>query len=121
MTTASAKAKGRRLQQQVCRELLEAGKPFGLEPDDITSRSMGCPGADILVSPAASKVFGNLVWECKNVEKLNVPTVFRDHAEKYPNNTPVLAHKRNKTEPLVTIRLADFIRLLVSGINVKGN
>ena len=45
MRPQSAKAKGRRLQQIVCQDLLELFP--SLEADDIRSTSMGCNGEDI--------------------------------------------------------------------------
>jgi hypothetical protein len=65
----SAKAKGRRLQQEV-RDAVLATFP-SLEPDDVRSTSMGASGADLLLSPAARRVFPYFV-ECKNVESLNI-------------------------------------------------
>jgi hypothetical protein len=50
MKTSSAKAKGRRLQQQVAADIV---RTFALEPDDVTSRPSSSPGTDILLSPKA--------------------------------------------------------------------
>jgi hypothetical protein len=55
MKPRSAKAKGRRFQQEV-RDALLSNFPF-LEPDDIRSTSMGASGEDILLSPAARRVY----------------------------------------------------------------
>jgi hypothetical protein len=92
--------------------LLAIGATFGLESGDVRSTSMGAPGLDILLSPAATRLFGRLAIEAKNRESLVVPTVFFEHAEKYPDDVPVLVHKRNHTEPLVTVKLSYFIDLL---------
>jgi len=117
MKTSSAKAKGRRLQQEVCRLLRELGKPYGLVDDDITSRGMGQSGTDAVLSPAARRVF-NLAIECKNVQKLNVVTVFLEHFEKYKQDTSLklLVHSRNHTEPMVTLRLSDFMEIFKNHI-----
>jgi hypothetical protein len=70
---------------------------------------MGQNGVDLILSPAAQRVF-NLSIECKNVEKLNVPAVFKEHYEKYPDSSlKLLVHCRNHSEPLVTLRLEDFV------------
>ncbi len=69
MKPQSAKAKGRRFQQYV-RDRVLAWFPT-LEPDDVRSTSMGASGADLLLSPAAQRVFPYYV-ECKNVEALNI-------------------------------------------------
>jgi hypothetical protein len=73
---------------------------------------MGQSGVDVKYSPAARKLFGRHAWESKNVENLNVVTTFWTHAKKYPTEIPVLVHKRNHTEPLVTVKLSYFIELL---------
>lgn len=112
MTTASCKAKGRKFQQWICAKLLELGAPFGLEPDDVRSTSMGASGVDVLLSPAARRLFPFDI-ECKAVEALNVVGVFNEHYEKYKNSPAVkiLAHTRNRQTPLVTMRFEDFIAL----------
>ena len=112
MTTSSAKAKGRRFQQAVCKALLEIGAEHGLEADDIKSTSMGVAGRDVLLSPAAVKVFGRLDVECKNVERLVVATTFYEHSAKYPTGLAILAHTKNHREPLVTLHLKDFMTML---------
>ncbi len=114
MKPQSAKAKGRRFQQHVRDLYLQLGKPFGLEPDDIKSTSMGVSGVDLQLSPAAQRLFPHSI-ECKNVEALNVATVFKKHYDKYAalNTLKLLFHTRNHTEPMVTMRMLDFFGLLV--------
>jgi len=116
MTTASCKAKGRRLQQEVSAALLEVGEQHGLVKDDIKSTSMGVSGVDVLLSPAAKKVLGCLAIECKNVEALGVVTTFNKHAEKYPKHTALLVHKKNRSQTLVTMKFDDFLRLLKDSV-----
>lgn len=113
MLTSSAKNKGRKFQQVVCKALLDTFSEAGLEQDDITSRAMGQNGSDCLISPAARRVVGNLQIECKNVEKLNVVWEFWDHFRKYKDtdNLSLLVHKRNNTKPLVTLTLEEFLRI----------
>ena len=69
MKTRSAKNKGKRLQNDVRDLILETFTE--LEPDDVRSTTMGDSGEDILLSPAARKLFPFSV-ECKNQEKLNI-------------------------------------------------
>lgn len=83
-----------------------------LAQDDITSRGMGQQGEDVILTAAARNLFGQLKIECKNTEKLNVPGVFFEHREKYPKSVPVLVHKRNRSDALVTMELTQFLRLL---------
>ena len=120
MKTSSAKSKGRRFQQQLRNDLRELGQPHGLQDADVESRSMGCNGEDVILSPAARKLF-DLYIEAKNVEKLNVPSVFWEHFEKYKakNGLKVLAHSKNRSEPLATIRWVDFLTLIKPKDNVE--
>ena len=117
MLTSSCKAKGRALQQTFRDCLRNIGRGHGLEDDDIKSTGMGQSGVDVTLSPAALKVFGHLAVECKNVEALNVVKVFWDHAAKYPGSYPLLVHKRNKTMPLVTMQLVDFLEIYSRSLN----
>lgn len=112
MKPQSAKAKGRNLQKLVVERLLAIGAAYGLEADDVLSRSMGAAGTDVILSPAARRLFGALAIECKNKETLNVVTTFHEHADKYKGQYPLLVHKRNRTEPLVTLLLDDYLELL---------
>lgn len=110
MSTASCKAKGRRLQDSIRDSLRRIGAElFGLDPDNIKSAIMGTSGVDVVMSPAAKKVFP-LDIEAKNVEKLNVVGTFWDHYKKYATRATlkVLIHKKNHLDALITIRLEDF-------------
>ena len=69
MKPRSAKNKGKRLQNKVRDLILE--KFQQLEEDDVRSTTMGDSGEDVLLSPAARKLFPFSV-ECKNQEKLNI-------------------------------------------------
>jgi hypothetical protein len=119
MKTSSAKAKGRRLQQQVAADIVRA---FALEPDDVTSRPSSSPGTDILLSPQARSVFPWAV-ECKNVEKLSLwaawdqavanelPVGFA-HMENWCPSRALVIHSRNhRPYPLAILRWSDFLTL----------
>jgi hypothetical protein len=112
MKTSSCKAKGRTLQKYVCQKLHEVFSFLGLEPDDFLSRSMGANGTDVIFSPLATKLVGDYPIECKNVEKLNVPQVYAEHAGKYPGKRALLVHKKNHSKALVTLSLDDFLKIL---------
>lgn len=112
MNTASCKAKGRKLQQLIRDALYEAFSDCGLEDGDIKSTSMGVSGVDVVLSPAAAKVIGKIAIEAKNVEALNVSNVFWKHYNKYSESSlPLLIHKKNRTEVLVTLTLKDFLNI----------
>lgn len=54
--------------------------------------------------------------ECKRVEKLNIDTAMeqsvRDARE---NEIPIVCHRKNRKQWLVTIRLKDFMEVVVNG------
>jgi hypothetical protein len=112
LLTSSCKSKGRRLQQLVRDRLREIGKFFGLRDADIESVPTSVPGLDIILSPLAKDLL-NLYIECKNVESLNVVGVFQKHYEKYKSDAgvPILVHSRNRTEPMVTLTLDQFLEI----------
>jgi hypothetical protein len=120
MRTSSKKAKGRRCQDLTRDALRLLGKDRGLEDDDIKSALMGASGVDIVLSPAALRVFP-LDVECKNVEALNVTTTFWKHFEMYkPRSTmKILVHMKNHHRPLVTLLFSDFINLLEDSLRLK--
>lgn len=95
------------------------GAEYGLETGDVRSTSMGAPGLDVLLSPAARRVF-NLDIECKKVENLNVSKIFWEHFQKYKDSgaLKLLVHSKNRSEALVTLRFADFLELLRRGISL---
>jgi hypothetical protein len=122
----SAKAKGRRLQQEV-RDAVLAAFP-ALEPDDVRSTSMGASGADLLLSPAARKLFPYYV-ECKNQEALNVWEalkqtalgVYRHSVDAVQANPlvtivggvqPLLVFRRNKTPTYAVVPWEHFLELV---------
>lgn len=81
---------------------------------------MGQPGVDLILTPAARRLF-DLAIECKNVEALNTISVFWEHYGKYAG-TPalkLLIHKRNRTEPLVTLRWEDLLRIIEERTHVN--
>ena len=117
MKPQSAKNKGRTLQKHVCKKLGDAFEGYrGITGEDFMSRSMGANGTDVVISPLAKRVIGDIPIECKNVEKLNVPQVFFAHAAKYPSKTALLVHKKNQTIPLATLRFSDFMALLEKAV-----
>lgn len=103
------------------RDALRAiGAQYGLVDGDIESTGMGQSGVDILLSPAARKVFP-LDVEAKNCEKLNVSTTFFDHHKKYADRptTKLLVHAKNRTPALVTLLWDDFLSLLKDSLRLK--
>lgn len=108
MRPQSAKAKGRRLQQMVRDILLKAAE--SLEPDDIRSTSMGASGEDILLSPAARKLYPYSI-ECKNVERLNIWDAIKQALENAGKYIPMVIFKKNGERAWVAIPLEDFMEI----------
>lgn len=109
MRVQSCKAKGRRLQQEVCKKLVDISN--GLTPDDIRSTSMGAPGEDIQMSSAARQQFPWSI-ECKNVEKLSIWSAIEQARENKKNDeVPVVMFKKNHEETHVAMPLEYFLKI----------
>jgi hypothetical protein len=109
MNTASAKAKGRRLQQYIVKKILELFPE--LTQKDVRSAPMGVPGADVQLSERASKVFPYSV-ESKNTEKLELWKSLEQSTGDNRDLTPLLVFKRNNSEVYCAMKLEDFLGLL---------
>lgn len=113
MKTASAKAKGRRLQQIVASRIRAA---FNLPESDVKSLPMGSQGADVWLSEEALKKFPFAV-ECKNQESINIWKAFVQayvHAvkEKERSLCPLVVFSRNRDEVLCCLRFEDLLELM---------
>ena len=112
MKTSSAKAKGRRLQQQFMHLLIEK---LDIDPEDIESRSMGAGGEDLIMSKAARNKFPYSV-ECKNQERMNIWQAW----EKANNNKgiyePLVVIKKNGVNPLIVVDAESFLDM-IKGFN----
>ena len=106
MKPQSAKAKGRRLQQQFRELLIEE---LGIHPEDIESRSMGAGGEDLIMARAARQKFPYSI-ECKNVEKLNVWEAYKQAEENSKDYEPVVVMKKNNHKTLVVIDAEHFVK-----------
>jgi len=104
----SAKAKGRRLQQDVRDRILSAYPT--LEPDDVRSTSMGEGGEDIQLSPAARKLFPYTV-ECKNLAKIAVYNYYVQ-ATGHNDFEPLVVIKQDRSKPLAVVDLEHFMELV---------
>ena len=108
MKNQSGKAKGRRLQQWIANEILN--RFTGLDPDDVTSRSMGCGGEDVLLSPKARGKFPFSV-EAKNTERLNLHRAYTQCVENSKDlHEPLLIVKKNHSRPLAVVDAEWFIK-----------
>jgi hypothetical protein len=107
MKPASAKAKGRALQDWTRQKLIEE---LEIHPEDIKTAVMGESGEDIKMARAAREKFP-FSLECKNVEKLNVWEAYSQAVENSGNNEPLLIMKKNRKKPLVVVDAEYFISL----------
>lgn len=112
MTTQSRKAKGRNLQKWV-RDLLYSLAPK-LEDGDVESRSMGASGEDILLSPAARKIFPVSI-ECKSNARFAVYSIYDQAVTNAGGHMPVCVIKANRRDPLVVVDAKQFFELFQKG------
>ena len=106
MRPQSAKAKGRRLQQQFRELLIET---LGIHPEDIENRSMGAGGEDLIMARAAREKFPFSI-ECKNQEKLNVYDAYDQACANAGDHEPILFMKKNRKKALVVVDAEYFIK-----------
>ena len=109
MKTSSAKAKGRRLQQEVRALLVEAFHQ--LLPDDIRSTAMGQSGEDLQMSPLARQHIP-FSFECKNQEKLNIWSAIKQAEANDQGYDPAVVFKRNRAKTYVAIPFDAFVDLI---------
>ena len=116
MKPASAKAKGRRLQQQVANAVRESFPE--LQSDDVRSTSMGAPGVDVQLSPRAQEVFPYAV-ECKACERLNLHTAWEQCVRNRGALMPLLVLRKNRSEALAVVPFDHFLTLVPNVPNVS--
>ena len=109
MKPRSAKNKGKRLQNKIRDLILE--KFDSLEKDDVRSITMGDSGEDILLSPAARRLFPFSV-ECKNQEKLNIWSALVQAEENSGDHAPLVIFKRNRTKTYAVLEFDKLLELL---------
>tara|TARA_Y100000996_G_scaffold409360_1_gene389890 strand:- start:274 stop:609 length:336 start_codon:yes stop_codon:yes gene_type:complete len=109
MKTRSAKNKGKRLQNDVRDLILETFTE--LEPDDVRSTTMGDSGEDILLSPAARKLFP-FSTECKNQEKLNIWSSLEQAEDNAGKHIPLVVFKRNRSKTYAVLEIENLMKLL---------
>ena len=110
MKPRSAKNKGKRLQNKI-RDLILEKFNTKLEPDDVRSITMGDSGEDILLSPAARRLFPFSV-ECKNQEKLNIWSSLEQAEGNSGNHPPLVIFKRNRSKTYAVLEFDELLKLL---------
>jgi len=117
MRPQSAKAKGRRLQQEFRNLLIEK---LNIHPEDIESRSMGAGGEDLIMARTARIAFPYSI-ECKNVEKLNVWEAYKQAKENSKNYEPLVVMKKNNQKALVVLDAEHFVQIYQDGTHDVTN
>jgi hypothetical protein len=105
------KQKGREFENEIVAKLLAAFP--SLSPHDLTARSMGDPGIDIILSAAAREVLP-FAFELKRVEKLNMNRAL-EQAEANAAKEGLhacLISRQSRKPAYATVRLDVLIRLL---------
>ena len=110
MKPRSAKNKGKRLQNKV-RDLILEKFNSKLEQDDVRSITMGESGEDILLSPAARRVFPFSV-ECKSQEKLSIWSSLEQADDNSGDHIPLLIFKRNRSKTYAVLEFDELLKLL---------
>jgi hypothetical protein len=105
----SGKNKGRKLQNFV-RDMLQDTFPT-LHKDDIKSQTMGMPGEDIVLSPAARDIIP-YSFECKNVERLDLWGSLAQAENNSEDRNPVLVIKRNRSKVYAIVELDTFLDVI---------
>ena len=108
MKTSSAKAKGRRLQQQFMQLLIEK---LDIDPEDIESRAMGSGGEALIMSKAARHKFPYSI-ECKNQESLNIWKAWEQANGNKGLYEPLVVIKKNGVKPLVVLDAENFVDMI---------
>jgi hypothetical protein len=96
---ASSKAKGRRLQQQIVKDILELHPT--LEPDDVRSTSMGAQGEDIQLSAAARRLVPYQI-ECKNKATSQIHTYYKQ-CRQHGQHEPLVIVKMDRDDILAIV------------------
>lgn len=113
-TGRGPKDKGREFENEVRLSILKAFPQ--LSPQDVTCRSMGDPGIDILLSKVASEVLP-LAIECKRTERLNLSGAMQQatiNALKMKlGYYPVVVSRRNREQAWVTLAWSDLLELIL--------
>jgi hypothetical protein len=112
MSTKSKKAKARRLQDRVVKDLYERF-PGRLKADDIRPALMGERGVDIKVAKRAREVV-RFAIECKNQEQLSIFAAIEqaEYNAVKEGLPPAVVFSRNRAEPWVAIRWEELLELL---------
>lgn len=110
ISTASAKQKGRKLQQYVRDKIIELLRPYGVRPEDVKSTSMGASGEDVQLSPFARDLLPVSI-ECKSHKSMAIYKLYEQAVVNGSTHEPLLVVKANHKKPLAVIDLDYYLKL----------
>lgn len=116
MKPSSCKSKGRRLQQQVARDVLTAFPH--LSADDVRSTPMGAHGEDVMLSARARQCFPFSV-EAKNTERLNIWAAIDQSAKNANGHRRLIIFKKNRSEVYATVEWSVLLGMM-AGTRARG-
>lgn len=112
------KDKGKAYEREIVASILAAFPQ--LSPNDVLARSMGDPGADVILSEAARQVLP-LAIECKRVrraESLNLPgALLQAQHNAQAGMVPVVVYREDRHQSIAALWLSDLIRVLMGQEN----
>ena len=98
----NSKRKGSAGERELCEYLTAAGHPARRNEQRFTG---GNGNPDI-----SAQGLEHLHIECKRVEKLNVSEAMKQAERDAAGRIPVVMHRKNREEWLITMRLDDYLR-----------
>jgi hypothetical protein len=118
MKTSSAKAKGRRLQQSIAKQIAELlGLEYGKD-QLVDSRTMGLSGKDVILIGEAKQRFPFDV-EVKNQQTWSIPLwIQQSKSNTEPNREWLLVCAKNRHEPIAILDFKVFLDILQGKIKV---
>ena len=96
--------------QNFLKEKLHSSFP-SLREGDIKTAVMGESGEDIILSPAARDIIP-YSFECKNQERLNMWSAYKQASNNSGGHEPIVFLKRNHHKPLALMDAEYFIGVL---------
>lgn len=114
--TASAKAKGRNLQNWVRDRIL--AKIKGLRAGDVVSAPMGVNGSDIQLSPHAKDILP-FQFECKANKTFSIYKIF-DQCKSHGDLNPVVILKGDYKTPIACVSVDLLLDLIAENQQLKA-
>lgn len=103
------KNRGRSFQQEIRDQILETFPQ--LEPDDCVFTSMGAPGEDVRLSPAARKLLPIQI-ECKRVKSAIGLYNWYAQAKAHGKHEPVVFTRADRQIPLVILSATNYLDMM---------